>query len=165
MSNLLDYAVSELQGLIDQCKTDDEKKIQESINHHIYELLETFSNQYHSGFTGGYVLNYFNQLVNFRPIFPLTGEDSEWGEKISSINNLCQNKRCGRVFKEADGRAYDIDYYYILGKDGIPYSNRYCFQYIKFPYMPKESKKVKEKSLFYLWLKIKWWLRKTRRRS
>jgi hypothetical protein len=51
----------------------------------------------------------FKKLAMFEPLIPLTGEDWEWTEVSAGV---FQNKRCSRVFKQADrfdGQAYDID--------------------------------------------------------
>lgn len=75
----------------------------------IIELLETFSNQGHTGMTAPYALAYFDKLAKFDPISPLTGDEDEWCDVSEEIGEpLYQNKRDGEVFKDGSGQAYWI---------------------------------------------------------
>jgi hypothetical protein len=64
-----------------------------------------FSIEGHSGMSAGLAMNLTKQVCMFRPLTPLTGADDEWNEVGEGTY---QNKRCPHIFKEADGRAYDI---------------------------------------------------------
>ena len=97
------------------------------------QLLDTFSSQGHSGFSASYTINLFKKLVNFLPISPLTGEESEWnfigdGKK--------QNSRCSHVFMDSDGRAYDGEGIAFRDQHGVGYTSRDSRVYIEFPYTP-----------------------------
>ena len=140
MSNLVNYAKDEL------ARIDHSDDMQDLIDRDILELIETFSNQEHSNTTGAYVLGVFNRLVKFMPLTPLTGDDNEW-EDISDISgDTCyQNKRCSRIFKDKDGRAYDIEYRYFVDENGVSYTNKNSTEYISFPYCPNEPLEEKEK--------------------
>jgi len=112
----------------------DEDGIQDCIDTNILELLEVFCNQEHSNFSANYVLNVFNRLTHYLPLTPLTGEDDEWNDVG---NGHFQNKRCPMVFKDADGKAYNIDGK-IFSDDGGEtwFANKDSSVYISFPYMP-----------------------------
>lgn len=84
-------------------------KMQEMICENIIQLLETFSEQGHSGSSAPYVLRQFGKLASFEPLSPLTGEDSEW---IEVAPGKFQNKRCSEVFKDGHAGAA----YWIYGK-------------------------------------------------
>lgn len=72
------------------------------------EILEKFFDQWDSGGAVHAVAPVLQRLIAGKPLGPLTGEDSEWF--IHDMEGCyAQNKRCGTVFKEKDGRAYDID--------------------------------------------------------
>ena len=110
MSNLHSHALAEFRAA---GWTDDEGKfkeeMQEAICKHVLELLKVFADEGHSGSTAPYAVNMFKKLAMFEPIVPLTGEDWEWTEVSEGV---FQNKRCSRVFKQADrfnGQAYDLD--------------------------------------------------------
>lgn len=84
-------------------------EMQEAMCSHVLKLLEVFAGEGHSGFSAPYAINMFEKLARFEPIAPLTGEDWEWNNVGDGV---FQNKRCSRVFKQADrfdGQAYDIN--------------------------------------------------------
>lgn len=110
MSNLHSHALMEFKAakwLDDEGKYSDE--MQEAICKHVLKLLDVFADEGHSGSSAPYAVNVFQKLAMFEPLVPLTGEDWEWTEVGKGV---FQNKRCSRVFKQADrfdGQAYDID--------------------------------------------------------
>jgi hypothetical protein len=110
MSNLHSHALMEFKAakwLDDEGKYSDE--MQEAICKHVLKLLDVFADEGHSGSSAPYAVNVFKKLAMFEPLVPLTGEDWEWTETSEGV---FQNKRCSRVFKQADrfdGQAYDID--------------------------------------------------------
>lgn len=77
-----------------------EDEAQQWINQQILELVETFSNQGHSGYSAAYALSVFNRLASWKPLTALTGEDDEWTQVEGPNLPLWQNKRCPTVFKE-----------------------------------------------------------------
>ena len=118
-------------------ETLDEDARDDDMQAHTYQdlkkLLDTFSSQGHSGFSASYTINLFKKLVNFQPISPLTGEESEWnfigdGKK--------QNSRCSHVFMDSDGRAYDGEGIAFRDQHGVGYTSRDSRVYIEFPYTP-----------------------------
>lgn len=132
-------------------KFDDD--MQELLCTQVLELLDLFSEHGHSGSTAPYAIKLFTKLAKFEPISPLTGEDWEW-TKLDYDNDVTyQNKRHSSVFKDADGRAYDIDgkifwewveYELEPDEQGYPgtrkyksyFTNRDSRVYIDFPYTP-----------------------------
>jgi len=146
MSRLNDHAWLEFKaaGWLDEdgrFKDD----MQEAICTHVLKLLEIFAEEGHSGSSAPYAANMFKTLAMFEPIAPLTGEDWEWHEASEGV---FQNKRCSRVFKQADrfnGQAYDIEgkvfYEWRTDKEtGEKYKSHYtCSESlvpVTFPYKP-----------------------------
>ena len=146
MSNLLEHAKREFEAIgykpIDEEEDGPNKWIQENI----LELLKVFSEQGHSGFSAPYCVGMFKKLAMFEPLAPLQGTDDEWvdvGEEMGRTQ--FQNKRCSHVFKDGDGKAYDIDGKIFREPDGGCYTSGDSRVFIKFPYIPKvEYVNVKE---------------------
>lgn len=92
----------------------------------IYEsvmaIVSKFASQGHSGMSGSITLTILERVLNFKPLSHLTGDDTEWNEV--ETGQLWQNRRCGTIFKNAEGRAWNID----LPRDGDEW------QSITFPY-------------------------------
>ena len=124
----------ELDLILKQCEDEEEIKMQKVINENILNLVETFANQGHSGFTANYTINILTKLLKQSFVTPLTGEDDEW---IEVTNGVYQNKREGKIFKQDD--RFDGKPYYIDGKafsdDGGKswYTNSNSFVTIEFP--------------------------------
>lgn len=138
MSNLHKHALAEFRaaGWTDaDGKFEDE--MQEAICKHVLELLKVFADEGHSGSTAPYTVNMFKKLAMFEPLVPLTGEDWEWSE---CGNGVFQNKRCSRVFKQADrfnGQAYDIEGRVFREPTGACYTGAESRVPVTFPYTPK----------------------------
>lgn len=98
----------------------------------IFELLEVFSKQGHSGFSAPYAARTFAKLALYEPLGPLTGDDSEW---VEIGHGLYQNARCAHVFKE-NGQAYDAEGRIFRDPDGTCVTNRDSRVNITFPYTP-----------------------------
>lgn len=137
MSNLVDYAKEELKriGMIDSGEP-----YNDAVAKAILDLIELFASQGHSGFTAPYTANVFNRLAMYKPLTPLTGEDSEWNEIESG---LYQNKRYSAVFKEKDGTAYNVEGKIFTDDGEVWYSNRDSRIDITFPYtVPDKPEEV-----------------------
>lgn len=131
---LVEYAKSELDRLYrDEEITDYDQAGRDAV----IQLVETFANQGHSGFSANWVLAMAEKLMRFEPLTPLTGEDDEWTD-IAEMNGapMWQNNRSPRVFKEGDGQAYDIDGKVFVEPDGTSYTSRDSRVYVTFPYTP-----------------------------
>lgn len=110
MSNLKSHALMEFRaaGWCDENgKFNDD--MQEAICNHVLKLLEVFADEGHSGSTAPYAVNLFKTLAMFEPVVPLTGEDWEWTSIDFGPDMKYQNKRCGHVFKNEQGQAYDSE--------------------------------------------------------
>ena len=130
MSNLIKHAEREL-SLIGY---DGKDECNNMVKADIMELLTTFANQGHSGFTASYVANIFNKLTRFETLSPLTGEDNEWN-LVSE--DLWQNNRDSAVFRNKDG-CYYLDAFVWIDKEGCCYIDKKSRGYIKsFPFTPK----------------------------
>lgn len=133
MSAYREHAERELKA-IGYDLNDQEDGPNKWIMQNLFELLEVFEKQGHSGSSAPYCANMFKNLALLEPLSPLTGDDSEWDEVSDGV---LQNKRASHVFKDTEGRAYDINGRVFRGSDGCCYTNRDSRVYVKFPYTPK----------------------------
>lgn len=141
--NLVDFAKSELDIILKKCEDEEAKEMQQKINEDILEIVKVFAQQGHSGFSASYAINLIEKLLKYEPITPLTGEEDEWVEINQGDDMKYHNKRCSRIYKDKDGRAYDIEgkvfsdnngkSWYIKGGGGSR-------TYIEFPYVPQTEK-------------------------
>ena len=146
MSNYITHAMTEFRaaGWVDDSGNYCDE-MQQAICEHVLKLLEVFDEAGHSGSSAPYAINVFKTLASFEPIVPLTGEDWEWND-ISEYGGgtKYQNKRCSRVFKDIDGRTYDIEgkifWEWWVDEDGVKRKSHYTCKEshidIEFPYTP-----------------------------
>ena len=113
--------------------------MQSRINKSLICLVGLFGMEGHSGFSAAYAHNLLNKLLDYKPVCPLTGEDSEWNEVESETY---QNRRNSSVFKETKkGEAYDIDAVRVEpDMDGYGTPVRFP---IKFPYTHSAKKRFR----------------------
>lgn len=126
--NLYAHALRELPV------ADDDDSMQAMMNQCILEMVLVFGTQGHSGGSAPYAIGALTKLLDFQPLRPLTGEDSEWNEVGTGV---WQNNRCSHVFKDADGRAYDTQGRVFREPNGACYTGKGSRVYIEFPYTPK----------------------------
>lgn len=103
----------------------------------VRELLHVFASQGHSGASAAITAQLLGKLLRFEPIGPLTGEPDEWHEVGPGV---FQNRRCGRVFKDATqfgGQAYDLNGIVWEDPDGSCFTNSESRVPVVFPYTPK----------------------------
>jgi hypothetical protein len=76
----------------------------------VVNFLNGFFDRYDSGGAVWAMSDVLMRLIKGQPLTPLTGKDDEW-VNVSMYGNepVFQNRRCGTVFKDSDGRCYDID--------------------------------------------------------
>ena len=108
MSNMTEFAKKEMDiiGLTE----DDE--MNGMMRKHILHMVKEFADEGHSGFSAPYALSILQKVLAYKPLSPLTGEDSEWNDMsdYGRGDNMYQNNRYSCVFKEGkDGEAYNID--------------------------------------------------------
>ena len=72
--SLLTHAVSELDRL--GLKEGDD--MDGMMRKHILHMVNEFADEGHSGFSASYAISCLRRLLEFKPLTPLTGEDSEW---------------------------------------------------------------------------------------
>lgn len=122
---------------------DDNGKFYDEMQHfmcdQIIELLTIFGEHGHSGSSAPYAIDLFSKLAKFEPLVPLTGEDWEWTLLDYGCDPKWQNKRCGGVFKDADGNAYYIDGK-VFWEWCKPYDGREPFEPYKSYYACRESR-------------------------
>ena len=139
MSNLLKHAERELKFI----GYDGKDEYNNMAKAAIMELLTTFANQGHSGFSANYIVNLFNKLAKYETLSPLKGNDDEWND-VSDMSGdrktLFQNNRDGRVFKNEKG-AYFLDaivWQETINDDVNHFTDKDSNRYIKsFPFTPK----------------------------
>jgi hypothetical protein len=132
LSNLTDFARSELEraGLFD---SDADYNGQVAVE--VMKLIEQFVTAGHSGGSRELALEFFNRLVNFEPLTPLTGEPDEW---FHVEQDIWMNKRCCHVFKDRNG-AYDEEGRIFRTPGGATYTGHKSRVSITFPYMPRKE--------------------------
>lgn len=133
-SGLEAYAERELARLTGDPDGDE---MQIAMNKHLLRMVRTFAREGHSGFSAGYAVSILQKLLRYEPLGPLTGADDEWTD-IGDMSGepMWQNNRCSRVFKGADGRAYDIDGRVFQEPDGYGFTGRGSSVFVTFPYTP-----------------------------
>lgn len=110
----------------------------------INEIIDVFSTQGHSGCSASWVTNTLTNsiknILSFKPLSPITGEDDEWNE-VS--DNVFQNKRFSSVFKEdKDSKPYYLDAIVWKGEEDYDtftgqVEEVTSHQFIKLPFTPK----------------------------
>lgn len=98
MSNLVDWAEQELARIGDG--TDE---MQNLMNQNVLDIVKTFSEQGHSGFSAEYALNLIKRLLEWKPISAIEDGPDEWNDVSRGGPFLLQHKRCSAVFKHEDG--------------------------------------------------------------
>lgn len=132
-SNAETYAEAELARLLGDPDGDEMQLV---MNKHLVRMVRVFAREGHSGFSAGYAIACLEKLLRFEPLTPLTGEEDEWNDISDMHGEPCwQNRRCGRVFRDATG-AYDIEGKVFVDPDGCSYTSRDSRVYITFPYRP-----------------------------
>jgi hypothetical protein len=148
LSNILLHAKYELDRIGMTEDSSDEMDVM--MRKHILHMMNEFAEEGHSGFSASYAIGILTKLMEFKPLSPLTGEDSEWVD-ISEYGESpsWQNKRLSSVFKKADGTCYDIEgkvfWEWCMPdeKNGTPYKSYYTSRDsrvpVTFPYTPPDK--------------------------
>jgi hypothetical protein len=131
--SLIEFAKSELQRV---GAFDESGDYGGMLGDAVMKMIEQFSEEGHSGFSASMAISMFERLARFEPLSPLTGKPDEWNEVAEG---QWQNRRCSHVFKDADGRAYDMDGRIFREPDGSCFTNSNSRVYIDFPYTPKRE--------------------------
>lgn len=159
MTNTQNFAARELEILSKSATDPKNRPVIEPFKDEILALAEKFGASGQSGGSAPYVAAALSQAIKKlllqEPICPITGIDDEWVD-VSSMGGgngekekecVFQNRRCGQVFKNSDGKAWFLDA--IIWKNELgdtffgngisPDGDRYhSKQFIKsFPFTPK----------------------------
>lgn len=102
---------------------------------HMVRMLRLFATEGHSGSSAPFAVAVFKELAMFQPWGPLTGVEDEWGEPYEP-GGTQQNKRCGHVFRDADGTAYDSQGRIFREPSGACYTSFGSRVLVTFPYTP-----------------------------
>lgn len=103
----------------------------------LIDLVRVFGAQGHSGFSASYAASALAPLLRFEPIHPLNGDEDEWAALNYNSDMQAQNKRCGHVFRRADGSAYDGEAVVFREPNGSCFTGMYSRRDITFPYAPR----------------------------
>ncbi len=104
--SMIEHAEAELRAAgMDKPVSDYNGMVYEAV----MELVRTLASQGHSGGSASIALSLFDRLARREVLTPLQGTDDEWIDQ-SDVSGcpMWQSKRCGRVFKGADGQAYEL---------------------------------------------------------
>lgn len=131
MSNLESHAKAELQraGLFDK-----DSDYGGMLGDAVMKMIKVFDDEGHSGYSATLAVSLFERVARFEPLTPLTGADDEWMEVGEGY---WQNVRCSHVFKDKDGKAYDIQGRVFREPSGCCYTNFDSRVYLTFPCVPK----------------------------
>ena len=119
MSNLIDHAIKELElagyKIRDVKEINTEDDYNDACGNSALELIKVFSNQDHSGFSGGITLALFKKLANFENLTPLTDNPEEWRDCVAmgwqpeESHGRYQSLRNSSCFSDDLKTYYDID--------------------------------------------------------
>ena len=96
---MLEFAKWQLDKLLEKCKDDDSKIMQNMMNNDVLELLKVFSEQGHSGFSAPIASKLFYKLANHKLITEVEDNPDDWDEEG-------QHKYISSIFKRDDGTCY-----------------------------------------------------------
>ena len=107
-TSLVGYAQRELDILL---KNLEEKpnydkegiELQKAMHTSIMNIVKAFSDEAFSGYTQGYARAILDRILEYKPIQPITGEESEWvaiDPNVTDGEVLDQNIRCYSVFRK-----------------------------------------------------------------
>lgn len=107
--SLIEFSENELNRLLQNCTDSESLHAQKMINDDIMEMVKTFSQQGHSGFSASYSLNILKRLLDYKPLSALTDDDNDWVQLDYGDDIAYQNKRCPSVFKDINGKVYNTE--------------------------------------------------------
>lgn len=134
-SNIVAYAEDELRRA---GWYDDDAFYGDLVPKAVLRSARLFIIEGHSGMSAGLVNHLTSTVCMFKPLTPLTGEDSEWHEVGPGV---FQNRRMSTVFKE-DGKAYWLDGRIFREPSGVTFTNRDSRVFIEFPWTPTDPEIV-----------------------
>lgn len=142
---LLEFAKNELQLLEDGCGDDEEAlKMQQLVTKDVLQIIQTFVEQRHTGFSANYMLNILERLLRYKPLSAIEDRPEDWEDCSKFGMADLQHKRCSSVFKRPDGTAYWVEGK-IFSEDGGKswYTSKDSHVDITFPFnVPLNSENV-----------------------
>jgi hypothetical protein len=104
----------------------------------LLDMVRCFGTAGHSGFSASFAQAKLTPLLAFQPLRPLMGAPDEWVH-IGDSDGVpqYQNARCGHVFREGDGQAYDSEGVIFREPNGACFGSILSRVPITFPYTPK----------------------------
>lgn len=110
--SLVEHAEQELRsaGLCDK-DSDYEGMVGEAV----LDLVKTFADQGHSGYSAHMTLDIFSRVAAYKPLGPLTSNPDEWmhiADDVAGNKTTWQSRRRPDAFSEDSGKTY-----YLLDED------------------------------------------------
>ena len=108
------------------------------MHYHMLAMVRLFCLEGHSGMSASIARGWLSKLLDFKPLGPLTGDDSEWTKDHVLDADCRQNMRCSQVFlDESTSLAFDVDGFVFQEPDGGRFTSRESSRIARFPYHPK----------------------------
>lgn len=138
--SLVEFSEEELNRLLKNCTDSESLHAQMQVNRDILDVVKTFSSQGHTGFSAQYCLNILNRLLNYKPLSAITDNADEWEALEYGEDIAYQCKRCPQVFKDAEGRVYDVEGKVFSDNNGHSwFTNAESRVYVELPYSVPEK--------------------------
>ena len=104
----------------------------------LLDMIRCFGTAGHSGFSASFAQAQLAPLLAFQPLRPLTGASDEWVH-VGDDDGVprYQNSRCGHVFRDGDGQAYDSEGVIFREPSGACFQSIHSRTPVTFPYTPK----------------------------
>lgn len=130
---MIEFAKWQLNKLLEKCKDEDSKIMQNMMNNDVLELLKVFSEQGHSGFSASWAINLFSKLANHKLITEVEDNPDDWDENG-------QHKHIPSVFKRKDGTCYYLygTYFAEPDSDNFFYNGMCSKTDVHFPLKPSD---------------------------
>lgn len=130
---MLEFAKWQLDKLLEKCKDEDSKIMQNMMNNDVLELLKVFSEQGHSGFSAPIAIRLFSKLANHKLITEIEDNPEDWDENG-------QHKHIPSVFKRKDGTCYYLygTYFAEPDSDNFFYNGMCSKTDVHFPLKPSD---------------------------
>ena len=96
---MLEFAKWRLDKLLEKCKDEDSKLMQNMMNNDVLELLKVFSEQGHSDFSASIATRLFYKLANYKLVTEVEDNPDDW-------NEYGQHKYISSIFKRKAGTCY-----------------------------------------------------------
>lgn len=138
--SLVEFSEAELNRLLKDCTDSESLHAQMQVNRDILDVVKTFSEQGHSGFSAQYCLSILNRLLKYKPLSAITDNEEEWTALDYGEDIAYQCKRCPQVFKDVEGKVYDVEGKVFSDDNGHTwFTNAESRVYVELPYNVPEK--------------------------